>query len=213
MLSRTQRDVMRNPLRRCIPCVIVMAAHLPAASTQTDGAFESIARAFIEDYLRVSPEEATQLGDHRYDDRVTDYSPAGVGAKMEMLKKYRADLGRLEQRGLTGANRIDFRILALEIDAMLFRLTEERPHEWNPLSYNESLANGVYAFVAREFAPAEQRLRSAGRRLAAIPRVIEQIKANLKTPPRVHTETAIQQTAGAINLVRSGLDPLITEVP
>jgi uncharacterized protein (DUF885 family) len=189
------------------------AVSTSSAATSADAAFETLARAFIEDYLRSNPEEATQLGDHRYDDKLSDYSPAALAAKIESLRKYRADLGRIETRALTGPNRIDAQILALEIDAMLFNLTEERGHEWNPLAYNGSLANSIYGFVSRDFAPAEQRLRSALQRLTAMPRVIEQIKINLKNPPRIHTETAIQQTTGAINLVRTGLDPLLAEAP
>jgi uncharacterized protein (DUF885 family) len=195
--------------------VICLAAvpRLSAASSAADAAFEKIARAFIEDYLRANPEEATQLGDHRFDDQLSDYSAAAIAARVESLRKYLADLRRLDTRTLTGANRVDAQILTLEIEAMLFTLTEERPHEWNPLSYNGSLANSVYSFVSREFAPAEQRLRSARQRLMAMPRVIEQIKTNLKNPPKIHTETAIQQTTGAINLVRSGLDPLLAQAP
>jgi uncharacterized protein (DUF885 family) len=194
-------------------CGLLISAPSAVAAPSADTAFETLARAFIEDYLRTNPEQATQLGDHRYDDRLTDYRPAAIAAQADMLRRYRADLAKIESRALTGPNRIDARVLALEIDAMIFNLTEERPHEWNPLSYNESLANSVYGFVSREFAPAEQRLRSALRRLEAMPGVIEQIKANLKNPPRVHTETAIQQTTGAITLVRSGLDPLFAQAP
>jgi uncharacterized protein (DUF885 family) len=204
---------MINPLRWFLGCALMLGGNFCAAATAADAAFETLARAFIEDYLKANPEEATQLGDHRYDDRLSDFSLAGLARKAELLRRYQAELGRIETRALTGANRIDARILALEIDAMLFSLTEERPHEWNPLSYNGSLANSVYGFVSREFAPAEQRLRSALHRLAAMPAVIEQIKANLKNPPRIHTETAIQQTAGAITLVRSGLDPLLAQAP
>jgi uncharacterized protein (DUF885 family) len=191
--------------------VLASAASIRAASV--DGSFEALARAFIEDHLRTNPEHATQLGDHRFDHLLSDYSSSAQTAKIELLRRYRDELAALDARSLTGANRIDARILALEIDSMLFQLTDERPQDWNPLSYNESLANSVYAFVARDFAPAEQRLRSAIQRLAAMPRVIEQIKANLKNPPRIHTETAIQQTAGAINLVRSGLDGLLDQAP
>lgn len=183
------------------------------AASAGDVAFESLARQFIEDYLRLDPESATQLGDHRYDDRLSDYSPAARSAKIERWRKYRTELAGIDTTTLTGANRIDARILALEIDASLFRLIEEHPHDWNPLSYNQSLGNAVYAFVAREFAPPEQRLRSAIARLNAMPAVIQQIRSNLRNPPRIHTETAIQQTSGAINLVRSGMDALVAQAP
>lgn len=205
------RARMQTLQRLVVVGMIALAARLHAASA--DAAFETLARAFIEDYLRTNPEQATQLGDHRFDHLLSDYGPAAIAAEADSLRRYRDELGRIDVRGLTGANRIDARILALEIDATLFQLIEERPQEWNPLSYNDSLANAVYAFVARDFAPAEQRLRSAIRRTAAIPRVIGQIRATLKNPPRIHTETAIQQTAGAIGLLRDGLAPLLEEVP
>ena len=49
--------------------------------------------------------------------------------------------------------------------------------------------------------------------MEAIPGVIAQAKANLQHPPRVHTETAIEQTQGAINLVRTELAPLLDQAP
>lgn len=178
-----------------------------------DAAFEGVAKRFIEDFLRANPESATQLGDHRYDDRLTDYSPAGIAARLETYRKYRDELARIDVARLTGPNRVDAQLLKLRVDALIFTLSEEMPHTWDPLSYNGSLANSVYAFVSREFAPPEQRVRSAIARLNAIPRVLEQIKTNLGNPPKVHTETAIQQAGGAINLVKSGLDPLIAQAP
>jgi uncharacterized protein (DUF885 family) len=49
--------------------------------------------------------------------------------------------------------------------------------------------------------------------LEEIPRVIAQAKANLQHSPRVHTETAIEQTQGAISLVQDGLAPLLDQAP
>src|SRR5207244_1918142 len=85
--------------------------------------------------------------------------------------------------------------------------------EWNPLIYNQSLANSLYVLVARDFASPEQRIPNLRQRLEGIPRVIAQGRANLQHPPRVHTETAIEQTQGAINLVREGLAPLLDRAP
>jgi uncharacterized protein (DUF885 family) len=75
----------------------------------------------------------------------------------------------------------------------------------------QSLANSLYLLVARDFAPAEKRIPNLRQRMEKIPGVIAQAKANLQHPPRVHTETAIEQTQGAINLVREGLAPLLDQ--
>jgi uncharacterized protein (DUF885 family) len=77
----------------------------------------------------------------------------------------------------------------------------------------QSLANSLYLLVARDFAPAEKRIPNLRQRMEKISRVIAQAKANLQHPPRVHTETAIEQTQGAINLVQQGLAPLLHEAP
>src|SRR5256885_5820494 len=77
----------------------------------------------------------------------------------------------------------------------------------------QSLANSLYLLVARDLAQPEKGIPSLRQRMEAIPLVIAQAKANLQHPPRVHTETAIEQIQGAINLVRNGLDPLLKQAP
>lgn len=203
---------MKIPLLRGWLVFALVFARAQAGSA-ADAAFEKLARECIEDLLRSRPETATQLGDHRYDDRLTDYSKEAIAVRVASVRAQLVALEKIDAAALTGPNRTDAEILRLELGAMLFSLTEEQPHAWNPLPYNDSLAGSIYSLTAREFAPAEQRLRSAAKRLSEMPRVIVQIKANLRNPPRIHTETAIQQTAGAIELVRTGLDPLLEQAP
>jgi uncharacterized protein (DUF885 family) len=208
--------ITRLPFRAwralAVLAAIGSAAGLQAASP-ADAAFEQVAADCIENLLRSQPETATQLGDHRYDDRLTDYSAAATAARVATLQQELAALEKVDANALTGPNKVDAQILRVELQAALFTLTEEKPYTWNPLSFNDSLGNSIYLLTAREFAPARDRLRSAARRLAAMPRVVQQIKASLRNPPRIHTQTAIGQTAGAIELIRTGLDPLLAEAP
>src|SRR4029077_18766336 len=99
------------------------------------------------------------------------------------------------------------------IDNEIFELEELKEADWNPLVYNQSLANGLYLIVARDFDSPENRIPNLRKRMEAIPRVIEQAKENLRHPPRIHTETAIEQVQGAIGLVREGLSPLLDQAP
>src|SRR5438128_1231279 len=180
-----------------------------------DDAFQKTAHDYIEQYLRANPEDATELGDHRFDGQLTDYSPAARAKELATQKFFRDELNAMETEGfhLTGANTIDFRILKENIDYKIFQAEELKEPEWNPLVYMQSLANSVYLLVARDFAPPEKRIPNLRQRMDEIPRVIAQAKANLQHPPRVHTETAIEQTQGAISLVREGLAPLLDRVP
>ena len=192
---------------------LLYCASVLRAASAADAAFEKLAGEWLENLLVTNPEYATTLGDHRFDDRLSDYSAAAREKQIATLRAQLAAVQKIDAAALTGANRIDVRILAVNLEASLFQLTEERPFAWNPLSYNGSLANSIYPFTSREFAPAAQRLRHAKARLAALPRVIGQIKANLRNPPRIHTETAITQTAGAMSFVQTGLEPLLAQAP
>ena len=183
-------------------------------ASPADDQFQSLASTYIDKYLEVNPEQATQLGDHRFDDRLSDYSADALAKELTRQKEFREKLNSLgDESQLSGANRIDFQILRDNVDYQIFQLEELKEWEWNPLVYNQSLADSLYLLVARDFAPAEKRIPNLKKRMEAIPTVIAQAEKNLKHPPRVHTETAIDQTQGAISLVREGLSPLLNQAP
>jgi uncharacterized protein (DUF885 family) len=193
-------------------CVLSLAMLNVSATTQDD-AFQKIAQDYIEQYLQTNPEEATDLGDHRFDGQLTDYSPEARAKDLATQKEFRSKLAAIDGSKLTGANNVDFRILKENIDYQIFQAEELKEPEWNPLVYMQSLANSLYLLVARDFAPAEKRIPNLRQRMEKIPAVIAQAKANLRHPPRVHTETAMEQTQGAINLVRTELAPLLDQAP
>src|SRR5213595_1789630 len=193
--------------------VLLSLSILNAPATPQDDAFQKIARDYIEQYLQTNPEQATDLGDHRFDSQLTDYSPDARAKDLATQKESRDKLNAIDGSQLTGPNNIDFRILKENIDYQIFRAEELKEADWNPLVYMQSLANSLYLLVARDFAPAEKRIPNLRQRMEGIPRVITQAKANLQHPPRVHTETAIEQTQGAINLVREGLSPVLDRAP
>src|SRR6266581_1303641 len=193
--------------------VLLSLSILNAAATSQDDASQKIAHDYVEQYLRANPEQATELGDHRFDGELTDYSAEARAKGLATQKEFRDKLNAFDGSQLTGANNVDFRILKENIDYKIFQAEELKQAEWNPLVYMQSLANSLYLLVARDFAPAEKRIRNLRQRMEKIPDVIAQAQANLQHPPRVHTETAIEQTQGAINLVRNGLEPLLNQAP
>jgi uncharacterized protein (DUF885 family) len=186
---------------------------LAVCATPQDDEFQKNAHDYIEQELQANPEEATELGDHRFDGRLTDYSPEARAKELATQKEFREKLNAIDGSQVTGANNVDFRILKENIDYKIFQAEELKEPLWNPLVYNQSLANSLYLLVARDFAPPEKRIPNLRQRMEGIPRVIAQAKANLQHPPRAHTETAIEQTQGAINLVREGLAPLLDRAP
>ena len=196
--------------------VLLVSALLPitAFATPEDDRFQKSAKDYVEGLLEANPEYATELGDHRFDDRLTDYSDDAVTKELARAKDVRQQIEQFNDlTKLTGPNRVDVRLLKDNLDNEIFGIEELKEREWNPLLYNQSLANSLYLLVARDFAPAERRIPNLRKRLEGIPAVITQAKANLKHSPKIHTETAIEQTQGAISLVREGLSPLLNQAP
>src|SRR3984893_5620598 len=183
-------------------------------ATPEDDRFQKLAKDYIEGLLQSNPEYATELGDHRFDDRLTDYSDEAVAKELARAKDVRQQLEQFNDlTKLTGPNKVDVRLLKDNIDNEIFGIEELKEREWNPILYNQSLANSLYLLVARDFAPAEQRAASIRARMEKIPGVIAQAKANLKNPPQVYTETAIEQTQGAISLIKEGLNETLDKAP
>jgi uncharacterized protein (DUF885 family) len=194
-------------------CALSLSILIANANPQDDE-FEKIAKDYCENYLASHPEFSTELGDHRFDGALTDYSSESRTRMLANAKQVRAALKKFDDyKQLTGANQVDVRILRENIDYEIFRLEELRDAEWNPLVYNQSLANSLYLLVARDFDSAQKRIPNLRQRMEAIPNVIKQAEANLQHPAKVYTETAIEQIQGAINLVRNGLDPLLGQAP
>src|SRR5437868_11354891 len=193
---------------------LCLSLSFKAGANPKDDEFEKIAKDYIENFLASHPENATELGDHRFDSVLSDYSAQTRGRMLANAKQVREALKKFDDyKQLTGANQVDVRILRDNIDSEIFRLEELREAEWNPLVYNRSLANSRYVLVARDFDSAEKRIPNLRQRMDGIPIVIKQAEANLQHPPKIHTETAIEQVQGAINLVRNGLDPLLSRAP
>lgn len=173
--------------------------------------FVTLADAYVEDLLVRSPGFATYLGDHRYDDRLGDYSAAGWQASLEAEKRWLEQLRRIDPGGLETGDGIDYEILLNHIESSIFELEEIREQEWNPLVYN--VGGSIYSLLARDFAPLEERLRSLQGRLEEIPAVLAAAKENLRNPPLVHTETAIVQNPGTIALIADELDVFLEQAP
>jgi len=202
---------------KTIILVVVLSLLLAIATANAnpnDDEFEKIAKDYSENYLSSHPEFATELGDHRFDGILTDYSQETRARMLANAKQVREALRKFDDyKQLTDVNQVDVRILRDNVESEIFRLEELREADWNPLVYNQSLANSLYLLVARDFDSPQKRIPSLRQRMDGIPNVIKQAEANLQHPPRVHTETAIEQIQGAINLVRNGLDPLLNQAP
>src|SRR6266545_4151403 len=177
----------------------------------TDAAFEQLARDTLDEMLARNPEVATQLGDHRYDDRLDDRRPEALEEERQALRGRLAQLDVVDPALLSPVNRVDADILRGRLAEALYQLDVLREYEWNPLVSNPGTA--IYSLLARDYAPIGDRLRSVAGRLAAIPEALDVARRSLLEMPRVHVETAIGQFAGTAALISDEVDRALVSTP
>jgi uncharacterized protein (DUF885 family) len=177
----------------------------------TAARFHALAEDAVEDLLRLDPEWATDLGDHRFDDQLTDLSEDGLAGAAATLADHRDELDSLDADELGPADAVDAQILRAGLDRRLFGLQQLHEHTWNPLPWLPGEA--IYLLLSRDTGPVEDRLRALGGRLEAVPERLATARATLQDMPRVHVETALTQISGLISMLREQVPPLAGTAP
>lgn len=145
---------------------------------------------FFDDYLfRFYPTQGTSAGFHRYDDKLEDLSAKGVQDRIETLRKF-------ERLFSTVSSSADKDIVVAKIHADLLELESVRMWEKNPDFYSSQMTNSIFVIMSRNYAPQGERLKSVIAREKLIPGGLAEARRNLKNPPRVYTEVAIEQLPG-----------------
>jgi uncharacterized protein (DUF885 family) len=180
-------------------------------SGDADGEFTRLAKEYLDDRAERNPPAATDLGDHRYDDRLADPSEQARADERRALDGFAARLEAIDDSALSAEHRVDAAMMAGSVARRVFELDELREHTWNPLQANPGQA--IYQLLARDFGPLPERLAALAGRLAQVPAALAEARRQLGPMPQVHLETAIGQFAGTIALVSDGVDQALKDAP
>ena len=104
---------------------------------------------------------------------------------------------------LSAAQRVDQWLLLNDINARLLTLENIRPWEKNPDIYSSSITNSIFVIMARTFAPPPQRLKSVIAREKQVPAVFQAARQNLKNPPPIYVDVALEQIPGIISFFQN----------
>ncbi len=175
----------------------------PPPPPTPDQQFESLAQRYLRESRELEPVDATALGDHRFDDRVDDVSAAGWQAQVSFIERQVAALDAIDGTALSRPNQVDALLLRHALEYQRWRIQSLEEWRWNPLIYTRIAGDALYSLLARDFAPAPQRLKNLGKRLDELPRFLTQVREVLVPArvPKVHAETAVKQNAGLISLL------------
>jgi uncharacterized protein (DUF885 family) len=175
-------------------------------ATPADDEFQKLAEDYIEARLRTYPEDATELGDHRFDDKLTDYSKEARAKELAAQKEFLTKLNAFKNTNqLTGANSVDFRILKENVEGEIFGLEELKSADWNPLTYNQSLANVSTsdARTSRQRAAHSEISQAHGRHFRASSRRRKQTcKTRARSTPRLRSSRRRERSRSSVKALR-----------
>lgn len=179
------------------------------AASAADAAFARLAADWLDQWCRLQPITATQLGDHRFDALIDDMRPAGRAARVAAWRALLTRLAGIERSGLSRDNQVDAAMLKSQLEFSIWDDQVLQSWAWDALVWSGLAGSALYLLVARDFGPWPGRLASATARMKALPALLAQMRASLVPArvPQIHADTAAKQNGGIMDIVDAMLLP------
>jgi uncharacterized protein (DUF885 family) len=192
---------MKNLMFVLAPTLALGAAMTITASAATaKQQFQKIADDYLDQvYFPNNPTTGTLTGYHQYDTQLEDFSRKSIDAQIAALKTWETRVSAVPAADLDQTTRGDREMVLSNIRSTLLTLETIRPWEKNPDNYSSGITNSVFTIMERKFASPDERLRSVIAREKLMPSRLQQARENLKNPPHIYTEIAIEQLPGSIS--------------
>lgn len=180
-----------------------------ADTQQADAKFADLSKRWLDGWLALSPVSATQIGDHRFDAQLDDYSEAGRAKGLQFSKQMLAELEAIDASSLSRENQVDASVLRNQLRYDIWGSETLQSWAWDPLTYNAVAGGSLYSLVARDFAPWPERLNNATARMEKVPALLAQARQNLDPArvPKIHAETVSKQNPGLISIIDDMIMP------
>ena len=183
-----------------------------APSPQTQASFHQLVDKYFDFYFQFHPSQATEAGFHQYDGKLEDFSGSAVEAEIAGLEKFQKQFGGFQSNELPGDSAGDLEILTSSIRTRLLELQSIQMWRKNPDLYTSALSDSIFLIMKRNFAPQDERLRSLVARELQVPKVLEAARQNLRNPPKVYTQVALQQLPDTIKFFQKDVPEAFPEV-
>jgi uncharacterized protein (DUF885 family) len=174
------------------------AQHLSADGAQQT--FSMLSEQYFRDvYFKFAPTAGTSAGFHEYDTQLEDYSAAEAPREIAALHAIEQKLTQIDPSALDADPAADYTLVLNNIRLALLHLEVIRDWEKNPDLYSSGVTNSIFVLMERPYAPANTRLRAAVSRETLIPQVFAEARRNLRNPPHIYTEIALEQIDGDVS--------------
>lgn len=164
--------------------------------------FYKMAEEWFYHVLECDPVAATQVGEHRWDDRLADRSAEALKAEHDEMLRAFESFSAMDTAGFSKDQRIDYTLVVQLVKSTIRQFEKIQAHRRDPGYYTYEIMTGVFILIMKDFAPLPDRLQSALARMGHIPRVLNEARANIVPAdvPAVWAEIALEQAKQAPGL-------------
>ena len=181
---------------------LVLTAHAQESPT----ALRALAHEYYQWRDAAYPVATSGAGDHRFDERLTDYTMAAVLKRRQHVSDLLGQVERDEHRRLEQGRphrRILFRAQLEGVDFFGRRLN---PEQQDPQLYVDECSGAIFTLLQKEYAPQRTRALAAAARLEQMPALLRTARANLTQPVKLYAQLAIEAARGGDELYTTSLD-------
>jgi hypothetical protein len=167
----------------------------PKGPSPASQAWGKLTAGFIQSYFAARPFFAAQSGRHEFDGQLPDLSNHGIRREIARLHDQRDQIAAVDPKTLEPRERFDREYLLALVDTELFWMEKAKFPFTNPSWYMDRIDPDMY--LNRNYASLDVRMKAYIKYARGIPKMANDIKANLQSPlPKTYVELGIAQFGG-----------------
>ena len=139
--------------------------------------FQELSKKLIKEYWDFYPTNGSRIGQHEYDGNLPDLSPYQTSRRERELQRGIAELHSIDVNNLNVQSRMGYQMMELFLRRELFVSKDLKPLENNPMRHVGHL--NVSGYIRRNYAPLEDRLRSATKIMTQAPDFLDVLNRRL----------------------------------
>jgi len=174
--------------------------------------YNTLIDQYFDFYFQQHPTEATAQGFHQHDKELEDYSAAGKARQIRGLKEFLGRFQRFDRAGLAANDAADLDFVVSSIRSSLLELESIQSWRKDPDTYTSGVTNSIFLIMKRNYAPADERLAAVIARERQIPKAFDEARLNLKNPPKIYTQIALEQLPDVADFFRKDVPEAFSSV-
>ena len=194
-------------------CLIsVSASAAGTGDISSSGNLATLAHDYYQWRDAAYPVATSAAGDHRADDRLTDYRMPAVLKRRQHVGELLTQVQSIRTEGWSKDDRIDRILFQSQLAGADFFARVLNPEQSDPQVYVNECTNAIFSLLQKDYAPHRTRALAATARLEQMPGLLQTARVNLTQPVRLYATLAIEAARGGDDLYTASLMTLADEL-